>query len=644
MTRWLLLAMLFAAQASAADVAKIPVVVDTNIGDDMGDAFALAYLLASERVDVKAITTSGGDCEDRAWMVCRLLTMIDRRDIPVAWGHDPQPAGEVGAMYQYRYHPAVLFNRTAKPQKEDAADVLYEVIKKEEVGTAVVLTLGPLTNLARMIEKHPDSKELLGKVMIVGGDLSTDAKPEANFTRDVDSARAVLETGVPIVLVPHRTTAVLTEERSDRLFAAQTMLTQQLQLLRELDDAIEPSLTALLGAIAVGDDQQARRCRIKLTPEGKTVLDEAGADVRVAAAVAGESIDAALAMIAHFGDRTTPRKPVNFSELVERKGLPARVHAFEDFETDIERRWWLVGRPIQGPGGHGQAMQSVFTLDFDDKQGDLKTMYSAVVFNPVPGPPMGPNTRLSFRYRLSGTDQLRVQLYSLSSGYHRCLTLRDLPQDTWTDATVDMTKMRKPDGEGGPLAADERIDDIQFYVSPTASVAIDDVVLYDEAPEGEMSPFPKRLVFTGWFDTGKQGVEWPGDYAIVEHTPPRKWKAAKSIENAESGLPWLRISLRGQRPISESTAMRFSYRLTGADAYKVQLVNSKSGHTIERQVTEAVNDRWQEQSLEFLARDAQPKKENAISHADELRFLLPKGSELLMDDVLLYEPGDKQAP
>ena len=60
-----------------------------------------------------------------------------------------------------------------------------------------------------------------------------------------------------------------------------------------------------------------------------------------------------------------------------------------------------------------------------------------MIFNPVPGPPMGKNTRLSFRYWLKGSDTLRVQLYSLSNGYHRYLSIKNLPQGPWETATVD---------------------------------------------------------------------------------------------------------------------------------------------------------------------------------------------------------------
>src|SRR5207245_489856 len=138
--------------------------------------------------------------------------------------------------------------------------------------------------------------------------------------------------------------------------------------------------------------------------------------------------------------------------------LPARVHVFEDFETDIEKRWWLRGAPETNdvPPGlsasvpNRRACRAAQSKDFDDKQRDPRKIQKAVVFNPVPGPPMDRNTRLSFRYWLEGTDSLRVQIFSLTKGYHRSLTLANLPQRSWQAATVEMTQARRPDGSGGP--------------------------------------------------------------------------------------------------------------------------------------------------------------------------------------------------
>ena len=62
----------------------------------------------------------------------------------------------------------------------------------------------------------------------------------------------------------------------------------------------------------------------------------------------------------------------------------------ENYQTDIERRWWLVGKVEEKnvPEGSSRACRGVLTNDFDDRMGDANAMYTAVVFNPVPGPPM----------------------------------------------------------------------------------------------------------------------------------------------------------------------------------------------------------------------------------------------------------------
>jgi hypothetical protein len=266
-------------------------------------------------------------------------------------------------------------------------------------------------------------------------------------------------------------------------------------------------------------------------------------------------------------------------------------------------------------------------------------MYRAVIFNPVPGPPMGPKTRLSFRFWLQGTDRLRVQLYSLSNGYHRNLVLTGLEQGKWQDATVDMTQMRRPDGSGGPLAEDERIDDIQFYADPKAELLIDDIILYDAAADDEQRPFPKRVLFTGWFDTGKQGGEWPGQFEIVPHEAPLKWKAARSVTDKDSGQPRLRVGLRGERQLGPGpTRLTLHYRLTGADRFGIELA-LKDKVIASAHVAPAEKEKWAGATVDFAA---QPESPSPVS-IDQIRFVLPPAAELLIDDLLLFEPGEPAA-
>src|SRR5687767_2403360 len=90
--------------------------------------------------------------------------------------------------------------------------------------------------------------------------------------------------------------------------------------------------------------------------------------------------------------------------------FPSRVHVVEVYETDVERRWWMAGTPETKDvpeGGGLRACRAGPTHDFDRKLGDPSKQYKAVIFNPVPGPPMGPNTRLTFRFKLTGTGEMR---------------------------------------------------------------------------------------------------------------------------------------------------------------------------------------------------------------------------------------------
>jgi hypothetical protein len=194
-----------------------------------------------------------------------------------------------------------------------------------------------------------------------------------------------------------------------------------------------------------------------------------------------------------------------------------------------------------------------------------------------------------------------------------------------------MTAARRPDGSGGPLSEDERIDDLQFYADPRADLLIDDIVLFDAGNADEKRPFPKRVLFTGWFDTGKQGKEWPGRFDIV----PKKgyfWHAARSVEDADSGGAVLRVNLRGERPLGEATSLFFRYQLTGADSLRVTLANGKTaGQPVELKKLE--QGRWAEATVDFAEANRPGKA------ATDLEFRLPKGAELQIDDLLLYVPG-----
>lgn len=658
--RSVLLVLLFVAMPGLVEAQeKVPVLLDTDIGTEIDDAFALGLLLNSPEVDLRGVTTCGTDAETRAWMVCRFLSAVDRKTIPVAWGTGAQFGPKVESQFQYRYHPAVLFNRTAKPvtvkeKDRDAVKLMYDQLKADP-GKITLLTTGPLTNVAALLTKHPECQPWIKRIVLSGGAIDLFGNIPIEFgarNPPLDSAafKTVLDAKVPILLVHGASTVgvKLSPAQAAEMFKACTMLTFQVQALYQLWDGNDAALSDAVAVRACLDDKFH-----KLTPGGLKSFkpghwqldNNKGDDHVLLGPVAAPEFLKWVTDRLIAGKPALPKAPPNPSALIPADKMPNRVHAFEDFETDIERKWWMSGKlekKIAAPAGK-RCLRGVLTQDFDDLQGDMKTMYTAVIFNPVPGPPMGKSPHLSFRYRLKGTDTMRVQIYSLTKGYHRCLTLKGLPQGKWQHGTVDMTKVLRPDGSGGPLSENERIDDIQFYVDPRAELLIDDIVLYDAPVAGENRPFPQQIHFTGLFDTGKQGKEWPGKFDIVKNG--FFWNAAQAVPGDAPATKNITVNLRGKRPLGDKTFLFLRYHATGAEEMDVELQLDakapKDRHIIT--LMNLKNGQWTEAVLDFSAqaRNAKgnPSATRAGDLAEEIRFVVPAGATLMVDDLLLYSTG-----
>jgi len=106
-----LAAFLWAPGAFAADAPSrpIPVILDTDIGDDIDDTWALALALKSPELDVKLVVTDFGNTEQRAKLVARVLELAGRTDIPIGIGikenDDPGPQADWVKGYDLAKYP-----------------------------------------------------------------------------------------------------------------------------------------------------------------------------------------------------------------------------------------------------------------------------------------------------------------------------------------------------------------------------------------------------------------------------------------------------------------------------------------------------------------------------------------------------------
>src|SRR2546428_7353033 len=115
------------------------VIIDTDIGDDIDAAFAVALALRSPELQILGITTPFGDTETRAKLLDRFLAESDRPDIPVAAG---VPSAPKSTFTQRRYAESGHF---AKPSHPDAVAFLLDQVRRNP-GQITLIAIGPLMN------------------------------------------------------------------------------------------------------------------------------------------------------------------------------------------------------------------------------------------------------------------------------------------------------------------------------------------------------------------------------------------------------------------------------------------------------------------------------------------------------------------
>lgn len=222
------------AQAAASGEPE-KIVIDTDIGDDIDDAFAVALALRSPGVQILGITTTFGDTGERAKLVDRLLGEAGRTDIPVAVGIATQPKS---TFTQRVYAEGGRFARSSHPS---AVQFMLDQIKRHP-GEITLVCIGPLFNAGAAIEKDPATFRKLKRVVMMGGSIQrgygdpyaapTPAEPEWNIVNDIPGAQKLFTAGVPIYMMPLDSTQLkMDETKRDFLFRQATPLTEALSAL-----------------------------------------------------------------------------------------------------------------------------------------------------------------------------------------------------------------------------------------------------------------------------------------------------------------------------------------------------------------------------------------------------------------------------
>ena len=102
------------------------ILLDTDIGSDIDDAWALGLLIASPDVELVGVTITDGDTAARAKLACKLLHVSGRDDVPVAVGRPTPPPDQVDLQFTWAE------DFTAKrPVAQSAADFIVETLRAQ---------------------------------------------------------------------------------------------------------------------------------------------------------------------------------------------------------------------------------------------------------------------------------------------------------------------------------------------------------------------------------------------------------------------------------------------------------------------------------------------------------------------------------
>ncbi|MFH1268614.1 MAG: nucleoside hydrolase, partial [Planctomycetota bacterium] len=129
---------------------KIPVILDTDIGGDIDDTWALVMLLKSPELDVKLVTSDSGNDVYRARLIAKLLEVAGRTDVPVGIGclpdDKPGPQSAWGGDYDLSRYPGTVH--------KDGVGAILDTIRASQ-DPVTLIAIGPVPNLPEVLRRAP---------------------------------------------------------------------------------------------------------------------------------------------------------------------------------------------------------------------------------------------------------------------------------------------------------------------------------------------------------------------------------------------------------------------------------------------------------------------------------------------------------
>jgi len=242
---------------TATDSGVQKVILDSDIGDDIDDAFALALAESSPKLQLLGVTTAWGDTALRAQLTARFLRETGHADVPVYAG----AATHANSIFTQAKWAGV----GPKPANgwPNGVDFILDTIRKYP-DQVTLISIAPFTNIGAAIERDPATFRKLRRVVIMGGSVRRGygdlgylpdhgPEPEYNVMMDIPAAQKLFTSGVPLYVMPLDSTQLkLDEVLRGILFSQDTRITNALlPLYEEWANSTQNPTPTLFDAMAV---------------------------------------------------------------------------------------------------------------------------------------------------------------------------------------------------------------------------------------------------------------------------------------------------------------------------------------------------------------------------------------------------------
>ncbi|KKN43148.1 hypothetical protein LCGC14_0705940 [marine sediment metagenome] len=277
---------------------KIPVILDTDIGMDIDDTWALGLILKCPELDVKLITTSSDNTTIKAKLVAKFLEIAERTDIPIGIG--PSENLEKGKLY--RWIEDYELSQYPGSIHENGMKILSSTIM-DSPDPVTLIAIGPLGTVAGALKMNPNITEnarfvgMHGSIRIGYKDAPS-PHPEYNVIRNIQACRDVFQAPWEKTITPLDTCGniVLSGDNFERIMNCDNTI---VKLIKENYKiwAKENNLTKLITedkktsilfdtvAIYLGFSEELLNIedlKIEVTDKGITKISENGNNIRCA--------------------------------------------------------------------------------------------------------------------------------------------------------------------------------------------------------------------------------------------------------------------------------------------------------------------------------------------------------------------------